>query len=153
MARSELVSYIKELNGHIGDSVYYTVWNKTYVRKYVKPHNPRSEAQQSHRSLFSEAMALWKLLSDEDKQVYKKKVRKLAMHGHNLFIREYINTHKQDKGAVTNTAASEETVSRQCKIINNMQPGTYSGASPYVLRISLLSPYIQSISPLYPPSE
>ena len=152
MAGAELVSYLKELNGHIGDSVYYTVWNKTYVRKYVKPLNPRSEAQQSHRCLFADAMASWKLLSNEEKQVYKKKVRKLAMHGHNLFIREYINTHKQDKSAVTKSDSSKETEPQICNIINSIQHRTSSEASLYAAGISLLSPCIQSISPLYPPS-
>jgi len=144
MAKVELVSFLTSLNGHLGNSVYYTVGKKVYVRRYVKPSNPRSEAQQSHRSLFAEAMALWKLLSADEKLQYKKKSKNLAMHGHNLFIREYIKLNK-DTAELKSVQSPETSISTGNSSVNQ-QARTSSEATLYLNHISSLSPYIQSIS-------
>ena len=86
-------SYIKALNGRCGDFVYYTINNRVYARRYVKPANPGSESQQANRYMFREAMASWTLLSDEEKQSYRRRSRKFSMLGHNLYIREYMKSH------------------------------------------------------------
>ncbi|HNX23510.1 MAG TPA: hypothetical protein PKG60_05650 [Spirochaetota bacterium] len=145
MAKTDLNSFLTSLNGHYGDSVYYTIGRKTYVRKYVKPHNPGSEAQQSQRLLFAEAMASWKLLTEVEKQIYKKKAKKLSMHGHNLFIKRYIRIHKHEKTSEIKSSCSAEPLSRPYNLINNIQGCTSSEATLYLSRTSFYPEYIQSI--------
>ncbi len=98
MAKVELVSYLSEINGRIEDVVLYASGGKEYMRRYVKPRNPKTESQQANRKLFAEAMASWKLLTSEEKKKYRQKTRRLNMHPHNLYIREYIKAHSIKAG-------------------------------------------------------
>jgi len=151
MAKIELDVLFTELNGRCGDMVYYKVWGNVYARKYVIPHNPKTEAQQCHRSLFAEGMAQWKLLGEDEKQQYRRKARKLPMHAHNLFVKQYINNNKQK--AVPQPAVSSKPVLLLNNTINSRQSGTCSQAALYGLRTSSYSSYIQSLYPLYTPPE
>lgn len=96
MAKINTPSYIKTPGGKMGDTVFYSIGNHTYMRTYVIPRNPRTEAQQKNRSLFAEAMASWKTLTPEEKYLYKIRTMDLDMHPHNLYIREYIALHSQE---------------------------------------------------------
>ena len=153
MAKIKLDALFTELSGRCGGLVYYKVWDKVYARKYIIPHNPKSEAQESQRSLFTEAMTEWKLLSEDVKQQYRKKTRKLRMHAHNLFIQQYIKLNKNNKKpAEPQSAESAEPVSPKDNNLSlNTQPCTRSEAALYGLRISLLSDPIQAIYSLYTP--
>ncbi|HNX22786.1 MAG TPA: hypothetical protein PKG60_01980 [Spirochaetota bacterium] len=151
MAKAKLDVLFTEYSGHMDNMVYYTVWNKTYAREYVIPRNPKSEAQQAHRSLFAEAMAGWKLLNEEVKQQYRKKTRKLPMHAHNLFISEYIKAHKHENTEEVKCPNEQEPVLIHSEPLNQPQPCSSPEAPPYLLRSSLLSASIQAIYPLYTP--
>jgi hypothetical protein len=96
MAKISTPSYMKTPGGKMGDAVFYSIGNRSYMRTYVIPRNPRTEAQQKNRSLFAEAMASWKTLTSEEKYLYKTRTRDLDMHPHNLYIREYIALHSQE---------------------------------------------------------
>jgi hypothetical protein len=151
MAKVKLDSMFTENSGHLDNIVYYTVWGKTYARKYVIPHNPKSEAQQAHRSLFAEGMAEWKLQSDEVKQQYRKKTRKLPMHAHNLFISDYIEAHKHDKTAESVNTEPEVKALLNTDTSEYKQHRTHSVASLYGLRIKELSGIIQTAYTLNAP--
>lgn len=58
------------------------------MRSY-RPTNPRTVAQQANRSIFADAMSAWVALTDEEKQAYNQRARKIQLFGKNLFIREY----------------------------------------------------------------
>jgi len=97
MARTKLDALLSDFDGHLGNLVFYSVGKRVYARRYVKPANPKTEDQEAHRSLFAEAMASWKHLSAEEKQVYKKKAKKRGRYGHNIYVKEYIKLHKQKR--------------------------------------------------------
>ncbi len=149
MAKAKLESYLTSMSGRLNDMVYYNIGKKTYVRKYVVPQNPKSEQQQSNRSLFAEAMAMWKTLCENDKQQYRKKARKLPMHGHNLFISQYIKLHKDERASGIKAIQSAEPLSRHVTALDIIQQDDYSEASPYQLRIYYNSASIESIYSLY----
>jgi len=96
MAKINTPSYIKTPGGRMGDAVFYSIGNRTFMRTYVIPRNPRTEAQQKNRSLFAEAMASWKALTTEEKYLYKVRTINLDMRPHNLYIKEYIALHSQE---------------------------------------------------------
>lgn len=96
MAKIDTPSYIKIPAGRMGDAVLYSVGSRTYMRSYVIPRNPKTPLQQKNRSLFAEAMASWKSLTDEEKYIYKKRTMTLNMLPHNLYIKEYIKASKQE---------------------------------------------------------
>lgn len=146
MAKAELDVLFTEYNGHMDNMVYYTVWGKTYARRYVIPHNPKSEAQQAHRSLFAEAMAGWKLLSEDLKQLYRKKTRKLRMHAHNLFIKEYMKSHKHERSQKAASTLPPAQILLNSDITYSTQLHSPFEASLYGLRITELS---GSILPAY----
>jgi hypothetical protein len=149
MAKTKLKSYLASISGKADGLVHYSIGRKTYARKYVIPRNPRSEAQQSNRSLFAEAMAVWKTLGEDDKKQYRKKVMGTSMHGHNLFISRYIKLHKHEHSAKIKTIQSVETVSELFSTEVTSEPRIGTVAAPYPLRNSALSASIQSIYRLY----
>ncbi len=151
MARVKLNGILTALNGHLGDEVFYTIGKKVYVRKYVKPHNPDSEAQQAHRSLFTEGMASWKLLDSDEQLIYKNRARKLGIHGHNLFIREYIKSMKLEKGKEIKSPQLSEALSQPQIETETKELRSSSVPTLYSLRRSFDYPYIQSIYSLYTP--
>lgn len=146
MAKTKLKSYLMSINGEIDGLVYYTVGRKTFARKYVKPRNPRSADQQSNRLLFAEAMAVWKTLGEEDQKKYRKKAQRTSMHGHNLFISQYIKLQKHN--TMINIDQPAEPVSPIFSTAETSE--TCTGAAPYFLRIYDISALMQSIYPPYP---
>lgn len=57
--------------------------------KFYTPTNPQTVAQQANRQKFADAMSAWGSLTDEQKNAYNKRARKLNLFGWNIFIREY----------------------------------------------------------------
>lgn len=121
----------------MGDAVLYSIGNRTYMRTYVIPRNPRTEAQQKNRSLFAEAMASWKALTSEEKYLYKIRTLDLSMHPHNLYISEYIALHSKE----AETDSSVELFSSHIKSSGSAQV-RYANP-PFNLRIrSEASPFM-----------
>lgn len=62
-----------------------------YVRmRNYRPTNPRTVAQQSGRTRFADAVATWQSMSDEQREVYRKRAVKRSRRARNLFIQEYM---------------------------------------------------------------
>jgi len=57
---------------------------------YVITH---TEAQQTNREKFADAVAYWQGLTEEEKNQYNIKARRLEMYGYNLCLREYLLSH------------------------------------------------------------
>lgn len=53
----------------------------------------RTEGQAIMRDNFKAKMAEWKLLTDEEKEVYNKSGRKYHLHGVNLFLRQRLSSN------------------------------------------------------------
>ncbi len=80
--------------GRCGDKIYSYI-GKTgtqYVKEYKKPRNPRTIAQQEQRMKYKEAVGMWRVLPESEKEVYRQKAVNLPMTGYNLFIRSYLKT-------------------------------------------------------------
>jgi len=141
MAKIEYDSFINNMNGRLGDAIHYSFRTRKCIRVYVVPRNPGTELQQKNRALFAEAMASWKTLTPEEKYYYRKRTRKLAMHPHNLYIREYMKANS----AEVKTADAEIVIICRSGIPSpSLQ--SLSEASPYTLPDCSFSPSIQAES-------
>jgi len=56
-----------------------------YARKKIDPYHPNTIKQLKTKSGMKQAMILYQMLSDQDKEAWKDKARGLAMSGYNLF--------------------------------------------------------------------
>lgn len=76
---------------------YYGIWQMRMTKrgkrpirmKFYRPTNPETGPQQANREKFADAMAAWMALTDEEREVYRKRARPLNLNGWNIFIREY----------------------------------------------------------------
>lgn len=66
-----------------------------YIRKskFYIPSNPKTESQQSRRSIFADGVSGWQSLSEDEKNIYRKKAEGLRMSGFNFYMREYLLSH------------------------------------------------------------
>ena len=78
------------LRGKLRDVVNCRRGATAYVRLRVTPANPRSEAQQEHRSTFAQAVAAWKELTDAEREEYRERARRQGRTGYNLYLAEYL---------------------------------------------------------------
>lgn len=77
-------------SGRHGSMVFVVRGKTTYVRRYKKPHDPKTPAQHAHRLRFMEAVQAWRELSDEEKARYNKRAKRLGRTGYNLFVGEFL---------------------------------------------------------------
>lgn len=90
MATITLNPSFDRLNSRIGRMIFYTRSGTQCVRSHVKPRNPDTPEQRKNRNTFREAVKLWQSLTEEEKNVYRKKARRLRITGYNLFISRYL---------------------------------------------------------------
>ena len=65
-----------------------------YIREsFMFPDNPQTVPQQAWRGIFTDGMTAWGNLTTEQKLVYHKRAQRFHLHGVNLFLREYLNSH------------------------------------------------------------
>jgi hypothetical protein len=65
-----------------------------YVReKFMVPRNPRTEIQQAWRNVFASGMEAWGDLTESERKLYNERGHRLKLHGVNLFLREWLNSH------------------------------------------------------------
>ena len=90
MARIRHPLHSKSARGQLAKDVVYGTWKGVhYGREYVKPKNPKTAPQVSHRSKFKQAVEAYKALSLELKDawdVYAEK-RNAALSGFNWFVK------------------------------------------------------------------
>lgn len=58
------------------------------------PKNPQKPAQQAWRAVFKQGFDAWKALSESEKDEYRKEARKYHFSGFNLFMKNWLNSHK-----------------------------------------------------------
>ena len=72
--------------GRVGRKMVAATWKgHEYIRPYVKPSNPKTEAQRAHRDIFGNAVKAWQELSVVQRMFYNRIAN--GMTGYNLFIR------------------------------------------------------------------
>ena len=96
-------------NGHLGnnkigyfalglenpDAGTYRVDNpggkqKTIRNKFYMQNKPRTANQNAAVQNFTDGMAAWKDLTDEEKELYNERAKTFRIEGVNLFMREYM---------------------------------------------------------------
>jgi hypothetical protein len=103
MAIVTLNPMLQSVSGRLGNIVFYHRYGKEYARVYVKPFNPDTESQRFIRKTFGSAVKSWQELPFTEKDKYKRKARRLAMSGYNLFISLYM----KDNITLKNTGQAE----------------------------------------------
>lgn len=70
-------------------------WGKVIQEKlpFYTPTNPQTGPQQNWRGIFSDAVAGWQALTDEQKNQYNEKAKYKNLSGYNLYISEYLYSH------------------------------------------------------------
>lgn len=61
--------------------------------KFYRPINPRTEIQQSWRTVLKNAVLAWQALDNENKAIYNKRAKGHIMSGYNVFVSEYLKSH------------------------------------------------------------
>jgi hypothetical protein len=90
MALVVLSPLITSASGKIGGVVFYRRNRKQFVRMYVIPRNPDTDAQRIVRRNFADAVKSWQMLPEDRKIIYIKKAKNLNMSGYNMFISQYL---------------------------------------------------------------
>jgi len=60
---------------------------------FYTPTNPQTGPQQAWRLIFSQGVAAWQALSEEEKEEYRARADYFSFTGFNLFMREYLLSH------------------------------------------------------------
>jgi hypothetical protein len=73
---------------------YY--FGKPYIskEKFYRPTNPQTERQMLWRGVVTSGHNEWASFDIETKEQYRLRARGLPMTGYNLFMREWLNSHK-----------------------------------------------------------
>ena len=83
--------------GTIGKETVASSWKgHDYVREYVVPHDPKSEAQLRHRAIWQEAVAAWQALPEAEKRALDREAK--GMTGFNLFVGRYVRRRRREVG-------------------------------------------------------
>ena len=71
-------------------------FGKPYISKmkFYRPTNPQTVPQQAWRAVFTDGFNAWQALTTEQKNVWRLRAKFKRMTGFNLFMSEYLNTHK-----------------------------------------------------------
>jgi len=144
MASVTLNPMFMYFNGTIGRITFYTRWRKSYAREYVKPRNPKTEAQRKNRNLFRDAMKSWQGLTEPEKAEWNRRARRLPMTGHNLYISRYMKRYISElkkTGDQGNSHSVNHTPSPVQRAVDSV-------TAPYSQAERLYSPYI---TPLHRP--
>jgi hypothetical protein len=91
-------------NGLIFGKVADTIFRRAHTRIGVRsvfynsfiPFNPRTEKQQQGREFFKQGMAEWRGLSEPEKEIYRVAVKRLPMHGVNLFLKFFLAEQRKN---------------------------------------------------------
>ena len=77
-------------SGKVGDSGVFASWQGIqYRRRYAKPSNPNSPAQQTVRNAFANGVAKWKTFNSAQQNAYGPLSAGQPLSGYNLFLRRW----------------------------------------------------------------
>jgi hypothetical protein len=86
MAIVTLNPIFSKVSGRMGNVVFYRRQGKDFVRMYVIPGNPDTEAQRTGRRAFADAVKKWQSMTPDERYKYNRNARCLNMSGYNLFL-------------------------------------------------------------------
>ena len=82
-----------DARGKLGRSLVYSIWKGiNYVRKYVIPHNPRTDAQVTIRNYFATAVNAYQAELQETRDAWDAAIKQLGkpMTGFNYYLGLYV---------------------------------------------------------------
>lgn len=141
MAKVTLASYFTEMSGRLGNYVFYNSYDMEYVRSYVIPQNPDTDAQKAVRKTFGDAVRSWQSLTFEEHLKYNKKARRLQLSGYNLYISIYIKERFSHSDLKKENKALSIAFRRHS---DSTQIAGSSVPSPFFFKEGTLSPYIKA---------
>lgn len=73
---------------------YY--YGEAYISKmkFYRPTNPQTVDQQNWRAVMADAVLAWQSLDLDAKKIFNKRAVQYKISGYNLFLRDYLNSHK-----------------------------------------------------------
>lgn len=85
-------SWLGQYNKHSGYYKKNGRWRRsTIVRtKHYWPNNPQTEAQQTNRNIFAEGVSEWHLLTENEKEEWKKQKYPPRRTGFTAFMSDYL---------------------------------------------------------------
>lgn len=95
MAKVRGPLYSIAASGQIAQAMVFASWKGIpWVREQFIPQNPRTAGQVSQRLIFSQAIARWHDLSDNQKTGWQTGIERkgYTMSGFNYFVSEYIKS-------------------------------------------------------------
>ena len=82
-----------DARGKLANAIVFIGWRGIQdVRKWVKPANPRTEAQVAQRNRFTQAVDKYHELTPTDKQAWETKASGKPYSGFNLFVSRVVKT-------------------------------------------------------------
>lgn len=91
MVRTKGPLMSEDARGAVGKANIFSMRRGTsYVKKMVKPKNPKTVGQVGARGFIRFAVAAWQALTGEEKSVYSLVARGKPYSGYNFFIAEYV---------------------------------------------------------------
>jgi len=73
---------------------HYNGGKYTVQEKFYNPVNNKHATQQTWRGRFADAISAWQALTTSQKEVYRIKSNGKQMSGYNVFLHEYLITHR-----------------------------------------------------------
>jgi hypothetical protein len=72
------------------------MWGRSYISKqrFYRSIDTKTDAQLAWRAVFVEGKQAYDALSSEEKQAWRDRTKRKTMTGYNLFMSEYLNSHK-----------------------------------------------------------
>jgi len=102
-----------DIRNALGESVVFSNWKgRGYFRSYVKPANPRTNAQQAHRDVMKKLVARWKeiVTTNDIKQAWNAVALDQLISGYNLFVKEGRKSKISCPGTASGTGSATVTV-------------------------------------------
>lgn len=81
-----------ELNGKVGDKVYWEKDGELISRSFFIPVQPGTGAQLTWWNVFKQGVVNWQGLTPVQKDTYNTRAKRYQMSGFNLYMREYLKS-------------------------------------------------------------
>jgi len=80
-----------DASGKFADTLVFSKWKGiNYARRWLKPHNPRTDAQRAQRHELATAVFAWQQLDTATQESWNVAAKGLAMSGFNYYVQQYI---------------------------------------------------------------
>ncbi|HON80484.1 MAG TPA: hypothetical protein PK544_18480 [Spirochaetota bacterium] len=86
MAQVDLNPAFLGMRGAVGSVVFFTRNGKTFTRKRVPQRNPKTPAQMIIRNSMKQAVAEWRAMDREEKEIWNRRGREVKRTGYHCYL-------------------------------------------------------------------